>query len=119
MLGTNKRLFSDWCPCHGSKSEQGLSVKACLHGLSVTPLVTVTNHLFNVNIGCSAIQHLTKSATFAVIHLKNEAMSYLHGLSVLFASPIVTATNRFFDGVNTGNGAFQHLVKSAALRCLA
>ena len=49
-----------------------------------------------------------------MIRLKNEAMSYWHGLSVLFASPLVTATNRFFDGVNTGNSAFQHLAKSAA-----
>ena len=86
-----------------------------LHGRSVlfaSPLVTATNHLFDVNTGCSAIQHLTKSATFAVIRLQNEAVSHLHRLSVLFASPIVTVTNRLFD-VNTGYSAIPHLTKSA------
>ena len=73
------------------------------YGLSVlfaSPLVAATNRLFDVNTGYSAIQHLAKSATFAVIRFKNEAMSYWHGLSVFFASPLVSPTNRLFD-VNT------------------
>ena len=71
-----------------------------------------TNYLFEVNTGYSTIQHLTKSATFVVIHFKSKAMSYLDGLSVLFALPLVMATNRLFE-VNTGYSAFQHLTKSA------
>ena len=77
-----------------------------------------TNRLFDVNTGYSAIQHLTKSATFAVIRFKNKAMSYLYGLSVLFSLPLVTAANCFFDGVNTGNSAFQHLAKSATFAAI-
>ena len=45
------------------------------------------------------------------MRLKNEAMSYWHGLSVLFASSLISATNRLFD-VNTGYSAIQHLAKS-------
>ena len=88
------------------------------HGLSVlfaSLLVSATNRLFDVNTGYSAIQHLAKSATFAVIRFENEAMSYWHGFSVLFASPLVLATNRLFD-VNTGYSAIQHLAKAQLLR---
>ena len=62
------------------------------------PLVSATNRLFDVNTGYSAFQHLAKSATFVVFSLKNEAMSYLHHrLSVLFAWPLVSATNHLFE----------------------
>ena len=44
--------------------------------------------------------------------LKKDATSYWHRLSVLIASPLVSATNRWFD-VNTRYSAFQHLAKSA------
>ena len=63
-----------------------------LQGLIVlfaSPLVTATNRLFEVNTGNTALQHLAKSATFTVIHLKNESLSCLHGLSVSFASGLV------------------------------
>ena len=62
------------------------------HGLRVlfaSPLVSPTNRLFDVNTGYSEIQHLAKRATFAVIRLKNEVTSYLHGLSVSFALRLV------------------------------
>ena len=47
-----------------------------------------------------------------MIRFENKAMSYWHGLSVLFASPLVLATNRLFD-VNTRYSAIQHLAKTA------
>ena len=62
-----------------------------MFNLFALSLISATNRLFDVNTGYSAIQHLAKSATFAVIRLKNEVMSYLHGLmiSVSFALQLV------------------------------
>ena len=87
---------------------------AYLHVLSVlfafaSLLILATNRLFDENIRYSTeIQHLANSTTFTVICFKNEAMSYLHGLSLLLC-----CSSRLFD-VNTGYSAFQHLTKSAA-----
>ena len=46
------------------------------------------------------------------VYCLSSLMSYLHRLSVLFASTLVSATNRLFDE-NTEYSAIQHFAKSA------